>query len=52
MQKAKLSDKQQAVAQIGKMNEEVAEAVRQVQTAQQQTRDLQVSERIVFWCFL
>eukprot|EP01032_Pedospumella_encystans_P010542 gene10542-12312_t len=41
IQKAKLSDKQQAVAQISKMNEEVAEAVRQVQAAQQQTRDLQ-----------
>jgi len=31
------------VAQLGKMNEEVAEAVRQVAAAQAQTKELQVS---------
>lgn len=42
IQKAKLTDKQQSVAQLSKMSEEVAEAMRQVQLAQQHTKDLQV----------
>jgi chromosome segregation ATPase len=41
IQKAKLLDKQQSVAQLGKMNEEVAEAMRQVQVAQAQRAELQ-----------
>lgn len=47
IQKAKLAEKQQAVAQIAKLGEDVAEAVRQTQTAQTQRTEMQAKLDVV-----